>query len=262
MKKKSMFILGLISLFQVYSCSTEEVESEMNNFLVDATATWESYASLLETPAGEMCPGCAWIAAGVFGTIESNNSRIASKQSFVNKTESSIILPDTYKVLNNPFECLGELHNRLLLRLASGNSSITENKLISADREAIQSAVNIYSDCDPKDEKEKTMIVNTVIENLSSDEFKKNNYKIYNSYSENDVLSVLRNSNKSEKTFLESVFTQVKNMNKVGNTKEDVVNYINSKISAEINDGGQMSKEKERKLVFLTTLKHSYYFWN
>ena len=78
------------------------------------------------------------------------DNKISAKNALSKHDVKTILLPEEYKVPNNPFEYVGEIHNRFLFRILNSKDIKQEiEQFLKGDEETIGNYVKIYLDSKP-----------------------------------------------------------------------------------------------------------------
>jgi len=269
MRKILVSVLLMFSFVMPFSCETEDVEATVSTVVdlaaADASAFGEASLACLETNLGFICRACCYelgAAAAVIGSAYAatykrtmNSGTIPSRH-----IESEIILPDSFKIASNPYECAGVIHNRLLFEIMNGNSEQKIQDILSGNQAALERIVQISSDCQPIDPETQTQIIENLRQGLTLSNYQENLLK-YKNISREELFS--GNGTSVDAEYYVGVYDEVITLkNNSGNSITTILNFFNRKLSELLNNNEPMDSLKTSKLGFLSVFKHSYYYWN
>jgi len=260
MKKLTFVLLFGFITFINSSCDREDVETNGQILLADLAATSEAFLTAMETGAGELCPPCAYGAATIVGMIASNEESQNQGQHKIGVAESTVTLPSSLLVPENEFECIGIIHNKLLYRNTQEDRVHRLSLLKNNDSVIINESILEFSLCKSLSNSEQEGTRQLFQSTFTPVYYQQNISSLIN-MSKEEMVSKINSANRPETPYLKIVLNTVLGMQKDKATKISVVEFLNQKIREILNENEVLSMEQKSKLVFMTILKHSYYFW-
>jgi len=264
--KKIHFVLSLILIISFYACKPDDPPKPNNpdTSLADAAAGVETYMTLTTS-----CPACVTpfgqVAILVVASVSAAQAsgqfgRISNEENTYGKN-FNILLDSNYVLPDNPFENTGKIHNEALNYLNKLPDLFSElEKLKNYDNLAWNKILKVvYSDADDSErnyaiEILKDANVFSILENKVT-AFYQNGNDPFKTYIENSSFSP------EERPIIQSIVDRFKYLLST-EIKTDEYDYINSEMSNILRSEKGYSTQEIAKLVFLTILKHSTYYWN
>jgi hypothetical protein len=264
MKKVSFILLAATFLAASFYCTPEHQEEAAGIASVDAEAFGSAVLACSETGMGLLCEPCCLelgTAAGIIASAEAGTShRVNTSRGLAKTNEIDIILPAKYKLSKNPYECAGEVHNRMLFYILNHDKETQIQKILTGDESSLNRLVNMYSDCSPDSELDKVKIIAHLKNNLNQ-EYYNNNLAKYKGISKKSLIQT--SGLLSEKVRFDNIYNEVLIIKRDNpNDTEKIMEFINSKISSILNSKDSNSNSSKALVGTLTVLKHSYYYWN
>jgi hypothetical protein len=190
---------------------------------------------------------------GTGGRISTRN-RIYAQNACSKTNVNQINLPNEYKVEGNPFEYIGVLHNRNMFQiLNSPNKEVELNKILNGNDESFESLTSIYLEVKQINaSNEKKEVLKNQLKQLVV------NYR--NKVTDFRTFSFSKAS--ANLNLPADIFKEVKaKMKETNNNTASVINLINRRITDILNSFDIEDKTANIKLMSLSLLKHSYYYW-
>lgn len=267
MRKISIFILAFASLFVFTACpDTPELLPPSNPQEADSQA-YAAYIEHCSNPGGaysEICEqGANMDAAQASAEFANGNYSSNSSSQGLNKyDENEALLPEKYKIKNNPYEKSGVAHNRILFYLMNARKGKSTREFLDGNDFALDRIATIICESHNIDSKKMVQIKENIRPMTTNSYFDQHISK-YKNISRSTLFSSSTLSPTMASYCLKIVKeVEISERDAKSNKTLSVIDYINSKIIETLNLEESLSKEKNIKLGFLSVLKHSYYYWN
>jgi hypothetical protein len=249
MKRNALVILLTMVFF---SCTHEPSQQTQDVAGADAAAAIEAFAMCDEALMWLWDP----VGAGAFvATYASVMSIDAAGQ--YRTIPRDYLLPDEFLVRDNPYECIGSTHNKGLRYMQTDGDAF--GKLASLDTAAASTMIDKYAECNPEIDKANAL-------RFMQSDSAHNMMTTYNidKYRYKSAVEILQEKSLTDSTgvanFALATLSDLNRTYPKGSDLSSKIQYINSKISAEL-ASRDSDKVKMSKLIFLTVLKHSSYYW-
>jgi len=230
----------------------EQQEQAANIFAQDAAATMEAFMGSLGTPLGYTFPGYAFLASAVYGSIISYQVENGLRTHPVD-----YLLPDKYLIESNPFECIGHAHNKNLKYYSSQPGTVTA--VLNLETDALNTVINNYTFCDSEINSASAL---AYFKSQSFSDFL--NGLDRTKYSTKTLSQVLNEKAQVDTTgvvnYVINLLNAFDNRFSNNNDYDSKINYINAELISRLNISEAYNR-KAPKLIFLTTMKHSVYYW-
>lgn len=218
----------------------------------DAAATMEAFMGAVATPIGSAFIGYSFLASAVYGSIISYQV-----ENGLRTHPSNYLLPDEYLLESNPFECTGQAHNKNLHYYSSQSGRI--NAILNLETNALSSVISNYTSCDPEINQDSALVFfqsQTFADYLNSLDRTK--------YSNKTLSQILAEKAQVDTSgVVNYVIGFLNDFNSRFSNSSDYdakINHINSEITDRLNIS-ESANRKNPKLIFLTVMKHSIYYW-
>ncbi len=267
--KKNNMKNRIRSIFAIFflcinSCTLNDVVVVVQTAAVDGEATFSAYISMMEG-----CPVCssnpyaqaavAAIATGIGVEASGKFGRLYNEGYKFGKT-TDINLPNSNLLSNNPYESFGIKHNLALNFINSlPDLEVHRNKIINYDKAEWLRLLKIISP-------ETTDAQNEETYNLAKNQniiarFNQSKYESLRTF--NDFDNYFLNLNLSEplKTNVHNIFLELEKLSHVSNSLIPTIDYLNTEIQKILNSKSIYTMDEQKVLIFLSTYKHSLFYW-
>ena len=246
-----MLILFIFGSCQPNEQTTQQVQIE----LIDAAAATEIMMIGSESGVISLYP---WGTLGVLSAAAIYGAQMSHEAGqHVPRPGNDFMLPDNYQLSTNPYECIGYSHNRNLdyFSHAPGSAHAVANL---HEEELRQTIVN-YAACNPE------VNVDSVMAFANSQAFRDLYFGMDRTQYANQTLDqVLLKKSQTDTSgvagYLISFINSYRSHFGESSNYQAKINYINEEIRNRLLVA-EYPNRKEQKLIFLTVLKHSVYYW-
>jgi hypothetical protein len=158
---------------------------------------------------------------------------------------------------NNPYDCAGETHNRVVFFILKNGGTQQVQNIISGNSGSLNQLASIFSSCNS--EINSGEFTGYLQANLNALYYSQNLEK----FRTHSIEQLFNSSSLAQYTnYIEGIYNEVIDIRQAHpDDTGKVMDYLNEKIEELLSSGSILTEDQEFKAKSLTFLKHTYYYW-